>query len=151
MEIYNQKIQFSGDVEFSAQKMYLKEENIAILLIAFSGNHGCGSGGNKNSSFMKTAIAASMCLTINDGVILDLSRLTYKFGDSILQVLELPLKIKKGYFPYIILVSETCRAGLLSLVSTFGVQDVYNFSSAREECIKELARRVQLTSSGKAE
>ena len=128
MELIEQNIIFSGDLEFRIQKTYRKISTTrydydAILIVQFNGAHGHGSGGNTNSNFMRTVVAAAMGLNFFNGFILDLTGLEYSFGDSLFSVIELPKKIRGEDLLYRIIVSEKCEKGLLSLLDYMRVRN----------------------------
>jgi len=142
IELREQSLTLSGNLDFKLLKNYReisKGRYDAILIVQFSGDHGYGSGGNDNSGFMRTVVAAAMGLNIFNGFILDLRELEYSFGDSIYSVIDLPFKIIDKDFPYRILVSDKCEKGINSLLewaqtnNTFaiekdlniGIQEIY--------------------------
>ena len=98
MNLKEQKLELSSDLDFKIFKQYFEivknRKYKAVLIIQFNGDYGEGSGGNKNSEFMKTIISASLGLFLYDSLILDFKKLNYTFGDSLGSVLSLPKKIK---------------------------------------------------------
>ncbi|HNM02576.1 MAG TPA: hypothetical protein PKK05_06650 [Leptospiraceae bacterium] len=120
MNITECRLQTEGDLSFRIQKAYFEsgaeKRSKAVLIIKFAGFHGEGSGGNRNSEFMKTVISASLGLFLSDMLILDLTELKYEFGDSLASVLDIPSGIKSRDYETVLAVSDLCRKGLLSLM-----------------------------------
>ena len=141
MELRSISLALAGDLDFRIFKSYHKirgRKYHSILIVEFSGDHGYGSGGNRNSAFMRTIIAASLGLYLCNGFILDLRMLTYEFGDSLLSVINLPLKLRGSGFEYRILVSDVCDKGIESLLEYGQVKEQFQTCRDLEPCIKEI-------------
>ncbi len=120
MDFTECRLQMEADISFQIRKTYFQspstQQKKAVLIIKFTGSHGEGSGGNKNSEFMKTVISAALGLFISDMLILDLTELKYEFGDSLASVFDIPARIKPKDYETVITVSDLCRQGILSLM-----------------------------------
>lgn len=141
MELKSLSLTLTGDLDFRVFKSYRQirdRKYHAILIVQFCGDHGYGSGGNRNSDFMRTIVAASIGLYLCNGLILDLREITYEFGDSLLSVLGLPLKLRGNGFPYRILISDKCDKGIESLLEFGQVQEQYQTCRDLELCIEEI-------------
>ena len=141
MELRSLSLALAGDLDFRILKSYRKisdHKYHAIMIVEFSGDHGYGSGGNRNSDFMRTIVAASLGLYLCNGFILDLRRLTYEFGDSLLSVLNLPLKLRGSGLEYRVLVSDICDKGIESLLEFGQVKEKFQTRRDLEPCIEEI-------------
>ena len=103
------------------------------LRIEFAGRHGIGSEGNDDSSFMRAIIVAAMNIWFVHGLVLDLRKLSYDWGDSIGDVLLAGKQIKGSKFPTSVVVSDLNRSALESASPFYrgslegGVQDQWLF------------------------
>jgi hypothetical protein len=85
-----------------------------ILVIEFKGKHGVGSEGNNDSLFMATIVKAALNVWYVDGLVLDLSELTYGWGNSIGEVLLAGKSVLGTGFPTAVIVSGSNRPALQS-------------------------------------
>ena len=88
-----------------------------ILIVAFAGEAGNSHEHCGTFSFMDAVIAAGIQAWQPCGLVLDLSRLRYEWGDEMQRTLEIGSSWYRGKFPTAVVVSELNRAGLTSLVT----------------------------------
>jgi hypothetical protein len=116
------EVNFS-DLSQLSYKMFLYEEHPEqeklvgkrYLLIEFSGRHGIGSEGNNDSLFMETIIKTALNVWYVYGLVLDLRKLSYEWGDTMGNALVAGKEMMGNKFPTSVVVSELCRPALESL------------------------------------
>ncbi|HKE55170.1 MAG TPA: hypothetical protein VKB46_00655 [Pyrinomonadaceae bacterium] len=91
----------------------------SYLLIEFVGTHGIGSEGNGDSLFMETIINSALNVWFVQGLVLDLSELSYEWGDSLADVPLVGKQMFGNRFPTAVVASEKCRPALESLSPFF--------------------------------
>ena len=141
MNLQEVHISLEGDVDFKVLKAYRQvapQVYHALLITRFIGQAGEGSGGNANSSFLKTVTAASVGLNLYDAVLFDLTALDYTFGDSFAAVLEVPHSVKGTELPVGIVVSDKCEKGIRSLLTYIQKQQLYRIYDSFEQGVEKL-------------
>ena len=88
-----------------------------LLRISVSGVYGHGSDGNRDATYMH-AMTRAACEILNpDGLIVDFSALTYRWGDLLGKVLNVPTRwasLKKP--PFAVVEGAHCKDALRSLL-----------------------------------
>jgi len=96
----------------------------AILITQFAGVYPDGSRGNAHGHFIATATLHGLMIFNADCVILDFRELSYRWGNTLLQVFQDISQWKdqgkepdEPFFPVLAVTSELSRAAFLSLVT----------------------------------
>jgi hypothetical protein len=111
-----------------------------ILVIAFAGEYGFGSGGNGDGRFMAGVVRMGLELFEPSGVVLDLKRLRYGWGD----MMTLPISAASlhGVEPAIV-VSSLCRQAMTSLLrDEMGCRPADLLCRSREQAVANLTDRL---------
>lgn len=82
------------------------------LVVAFSGQYRDGSLGNPDATYMYGLLSLACQLWHHRGLVIDLSGLSYEFGDQILMALAHPFGL-----PSALVVGPGCEAALATLIS----------------------------------
>ena len=100
-----------------------------ILIVAIEGEYPDGSRGNTHGAYIATAALHGLHAFDADCLILDLRGMTYRWGNTLLQVFQDIAQYKDSgaeadepRFPVVVVTSERCRAPFLSLVTPAGQQ-----------------------------
>lgn len=89
-----------------------EEEFDQVLVAAFAGQYRDGSSGNSDATYMHGLLSLACQLWPHRGLVIDLSGLSYEFGDQILMVLAHPFG-----FPSALVVGPGCEAALATLIT----------------------------------
>jgi hypothetical protein len=102
-------------------------EGRLILVAAFDGTYPEGSLGNRHGAYIATTTLHGLHVFDADCVILDFRGLSYRWGNSLLQVFQDVGQFKDAAgepgappFPVLAVTSDKCRAAFLSLVTVTG-------------------------------
>ena len=95
------------------------------LIIHFMGEYRYGTGGNPDARYMIEIISAAIDRWPPNSLLIDLSKLSYEWGDKIEGVLDFA-----NYLPTAFIVGAKCREGLSSLV--FGLYTKKDVTDAEE-------------------
>jgi hypothetical protein len=88
-----------------------------VLIVAFHGSCGFGSGSNADRQFMSAMTKAGLAAFEPLGLILDMTDLVYEWGDMMSAILGAGDGIYfESPFPTVVIVSSKCLDGLTSLV-----------------------------------
>lgn len=99
------------------------QEESAILIVAFEGRYRDCSEGNPDAAFMRGQIdLARGVWWYHSGLVIDLSKLSYRGGDQIL----LPLQ-NSEHMPSAIVVGPDCEGALATLMCDDDPQSVTDF------------------------
>ncbi len=98
-----------------------------ILVVAFQGEYPDGSRGNAHGAYIATATLHGLHAFDADCLILDFRGLSYRWGNTLLKVLQDVSQFKDAEagpdeppFPIAVVTSEKCREAFLSLVTPMG-------------------------------
>lgn len=98
-----------------------------VLVVKVDGVYPSGSRGREHGRYVATVALHGLHAFEADCLILDLRGLTYSWGDTLLQVFQEVSELKdrelepgEPSFPLVLVSSERCRDGLLSLLTPRG-------------------------------
>ena len=102
-------------------------DRMRVLVVSFEGEYPEGSLGNGHATYIATSTLTGLKAFDADCVILDFRAMTYRWGNSLLQVFHdvAQFRGEEGEpgappFPVLAVTSERSRAGFLSLVTPTG-------------------------------
>ena len=87
-----------------------------ILILSFSGRHRPGHSGAPDAGFIRGITQAALGVWRPSGLVLDLRRLDYVWGDEMEEVLGCRGEIEQ---PYAIVLGDQCRPAITTLVRQF--------------------------------
>jgi hypothetical protein len=109
-------------------------ETHKVLVVSFSGVCPPGSAGNEHGHYIATTVMHGLQAFQADCVILDLRELTYTWGSALLSVFQDVAQLKDCgagpglmAFPVMVVTSEKCRVGVLSLLTPTGESPEWHF------------------------
>lgn len=101
----------SGNIRYSLQRLARDARPfLSIIHLAFSGNYRNGSAGGPDARYIRGVVGITNNVWRPSGIILDLSDLTYEWGDEMGDVVEAP-----SNHPFAIVVSPLCEPAISSL------------------------------------
>ena len=99
-----------------------------VIIAKFCGDYRPGSQGTPDALFIQGITQAALKVWAPDGFLLDLSQLSYRWGDNMEEVLGLRGQIK---VPFAILGSESCLPAIGKLIQVFyGVEKIKTATDA---------------------
>lgn len=109
-----QKLSLSDACPTMAYEIHLTEgepyKSDRTLIVGFSGAYRDGSAGNPDAAFMKGVISLAAGIWWHKSLVIDLSKLSYAWGDMIEVALDPP-----GSRPVAIVVGPDCAEALATL------------------------------------
>ena len=107
-----------------------------LLVVSFSGDYPDGSRGNTHGHYIATSTIHGLAAFGAWCVILDFRELSYQWGNTLLSVFDEIARYMQGDpgdpcdvpFPVVVVTSDKCRNGFLSLVSGTGTEPDWHFS-----------------------
>lgn len=120
---YLSEINYEVHIGKSNEVNFLK-----IMILKFIGEYGFGSAGNSDAIFMRAMGEAVLEAWNPGGLIIDLSELSYEWGDQLEDVFYVgSYKYRDRPFPIAIIVGdkseEAIRTLILGIVSTEGIDE----------------------------
>lgn len=110
-----------------------------ILILSYEGEYRDGSAGNPDAIFMLGEAQRYSCGWNSDGLVFDLSRLKYRWGDGIVRVLELDPEPLLPMQARAVVAGEESRPGLSSLLP-----ETTLYSSQEEAVVAARAEAIKL-------
>jgi len=102
-------------------------DRMTVLVVAFDGDYPDGSLGNAHGAFIATSALHGLKAFDADCVILDFRGMSYRWGNTLLQVFEDIAQFKDAggepgapAFPVLVVTGERSQAAFLSLVTPTG-------------------------------
>lgn len=112
-KLETQTLESLSDIKVSFQigKHPGKSYERDVLVVQYSGTYGIGSGGNSDAVYMTAMGKAAIEAFDPDALILDMTRLSYEWGDLIEQVFD----VGENRAPVALIVGENCRIAIGTL------------------------------------
>lgn len=143
-----QKVDLSTWSEIESQLELVKRGAANVLLVRFAGAYPDGSRGSKDAKFMRAKVAEGIAGVYPDALVLDLRKLSYRWGDNLISVLDAcshpqddpedPLPLPLGFVG-----SESCEPALLSLLGFKTATDWPSYSRDMESTITRVAEEFE--------
>lgn len=88
-----------------------------ILRVCFAGAYGHGAGGNDDACYMEAMSRAGVDIFTPDGIIFDLSDLSYEWGDMLSRVFDVAFEwLSDASPPFALVLGERCEPAVHSLL-----------------------------------
>ena len=109
------EVSVAGECPTMSHRVFLSQdeaqEERAVLIVAFEGRYRDGSEGNPDAAYMRGQIDLACGIWFHGGLVIDLSRLSYDWGDDILLALQ-----NSQHEPCAIVVGPDCEGALATLL-----------------------------------
>ncbi len=113
MEIHDFDIASLSDLTYRIRVCPLgKAHEVSVVILAFTGTYGHGSGGNRDARFIDAIKAGALAALSPHGIVWDFREMGYEWGDRIMTVLRPTDECDR--IPSALVVSDKCRAGFAS-------------------------------------
>jgi len=132
----------SGNIQYSLRRLAREARPfLSIIHLAFSGTYRVGSGGKPDAHYIRGIVTITNDIWRPSGIILDLTHLSYEWGDEMELVLEAP-----SNHPFAIVVSPLCEPAISSLccagTPSKSVLDREDFFDSFESAFQYLRQQV---------
>ena len=121
-----------------------------ILVIEFSGVYPVGSDGNSDAHYMYAMGKAAIYAWNPKAIILDMSNLSYQWGDMLEMVFDIGARYYGRALPRAIVVGPKCHNAVHTLINGLGADDPhapieYVFTSLSEAWVYMSKKKIQKT------
>ncbi|QNM84788.1 hypothetical protein H9W90_11345 [Polaribacter pectinis] len=124
-QLISQNIKNPSDLSckfFSKEKN--TEDNTDVLIVSFSGEYPNGSSGKEHGEFIARKAIEGLMSFEAEAIVLDFRKMKYSYGNTLLKVFQDISQFKDAgnnidepEFPIIVVTSEKCVKGILTLLT----------------------------------